>query len=284
MADERSVLSFLRNFGETFGHCLQPRNALPKAAQLAAQRGHLSVFFLMAPLPRIFIEPPIAESVTLNARQSHHLVRVLRLRTGDGIELCDGQGRVWSARTGTMAPGACRIQRGALLSAAPPPAPELHLASAVLKGGAMDRLLRQATELGVIRIWPLVSARVQGDVRRAQARQAHWRKVILGACEQSRRVWRPRLEATRRLADFIAGASAEQRLLLHPGGEALPRDLPLADTALLIGPEGGWTDAEVHWAGQGGFRKFGLGAAVLRAETAPLAALAAIRHSWGWQA
>lgn len=222
--------------------------------------------------------------MTLDARQSHHLMRVLRLRTGDGIELCDGQGQVWSARVSALAPGACRIERGALLSAARPPAPELHLAPAVLKGGAMDRLLRQATELGVARIWPLVSARVQGDARRAQARQVHWRKVIAGACEQSRRVWQPRLEAARSFADFIAGASAGQRLLLHPGSEALPRNLPLADTALLIGPEGGWMDAEVRRAEQAGFRKFGLGAAILRAETAPLAVLAAIRHSWGWKA
>ena len=221
--------------------------------------------------------------MTLDPRQSHHLVRVLRIRKGDGLEIFDGTGRVWSAEVTRAEFNACTIERGHLVALATPPSPEIHLAPALLKSDAMDRLVRQATELGVAHIWPLASARSQVGGRRAAARYGHWQRIVVSACEQSRRAHLTHIHGVRDFAEFVNQADPGETLLLHPGREALPRNLPHERTMVLVGPEGGWTDGELSRAESLGIRAFGLGDLVLRAETAPLAAAAAIRHASGWR-
>ena len=233
--------------------------------------------------PRVYVEPPCQATTTLDARQSHHLVRVLRVRNGDALEVFDGSGQVWRAQVSRANTNACTIEREDLISEAMPPAPEIHLAQALLKSDAMDRLIRRATELGVAHIWPVTSARTQLSGNRAKGRYDHWRRIIIGACEQSRRPYLPCIHPTQGFDDFIDAAGPSRTLLLHPDAQPLPRELPIEGTAVLVGPEGGWSDAEVSLARARGIDAFGLGALVLRAETAPLAALAAIRHCWGWR-
>ena len=233
--------------------------------------------------PRVFVEPPCDSFTTLDARQSHHLVRVLRIRAGGIVEIFDGTGRVWRATVTKAGSNACAIERGSLVCEEAPPAPELHLAAALLRSDAMHRLLRQATELGADHIWPLKTARTRMARTRAEARYDHWRHIIVGACEQSRRAHLPQLHDAHRFADFIDAADPSETLMLHPHAQPLHRQSPLQRTTVLVGPEGGWTDEELGRARDRGIEVFSLGARVLRAETAPLAALAAIRHSWGWR-
>lgn len=233
--------------------------------------------------PRVFIESPHPEAVTLDPRQSHHLVRVLRLRNGSTVEIFDGNGRVWQARVTEARARACRIEPGPLIIEQAAPGPSVHLAQALLKGDAMDRLLRQATELGVAQILPLASERTREPLARAAARRAHWWRIIIGACEQSRRSYLPVLHEAQRFADFIDSANPDGTLLLHPHGEPLPAVIAVRETTVLVGPEGGWSAAEVSAARTRGIPVHSLGPLVLRAETAPLAALAAIRHAWGWR-
>ena len=220
--------------------------------------------------------------MTLDARQSHHLVRVLRVRNGDALEIFDGSGQVWRAHVARADTNACAITRDSLISDTAPPAPEIHLAQALLKNDAMDRLIRQATELGVAHIRPIASARSQFAATRATGRNDHWRRIIIGACEQSRRPCLPCLHDTQRFTGFIDRANPARTLMLHPGAPPLPRKLQFEHTTVLVGPEGGWSDDEVNYAKALSIRAVGLGAFVLRAETAPLAAIAAIRHSWNW--
>ena len=233
--------------------------------------------------PRLYVDDPSPNPIVLDARQSHHLVRVLRARAGDCVEVFDGTGRVWRARVVDANTGACAVSRAELIAEHTAPSPELHLAQALLKSDAMDRLLRQAIELGVSAIWPLATARTKLPASRALARYAHWRRIVVGACEQSRRAHLPRIHDVQSFGDFIEVASPQQTLLLHPRGPALPATLPTRQTTILVGPESGWTEAELEQARARGIAVNSLGASILRAETAPLAALAAIRHSWGWQ-
>ena len=233
--------------------------------------------------PRVFVAPPCDPVIALDPRRSHHLVRVLRIRTGEAVEVFDGKGRVWHATVVQAGPDACAIERGSLICEEEPPAPEIHLAAALLRSGPMDRLLRQATELGADQFWPLTTARTQTARIRAETRYDHWRRIIVGACEQSRRAYLPRLNDTRSLDEFIGTPASRQALLLHPEAQPLHRQLPSRDTTVLVGPEGGWTDAELGHARDGGIEAFSLGRRILRAETAPLAAIAAIRHSWDWR-
>ena len=146
----------------------------------------------------------------------------------------------------------------------------------------MDRLLRQATELGAHQIWPLETARTGMAGKRARSRYGHWRRIIVSACEQSRRAYLPRLNDPKGFDEFIGAVDRPQMLLLHPAAPPLPRQPRLQSTTVLVGPEGGWTDDELKRARDRGIEAFSIGPGILRAETAPLAALAAIRHSWGW--
>ncbi len=233
--------------------------------------------------PRVFVEPPCGDAVTLDSRQSHHLIRVLRIRAGAKVELFDGSGRVWNAAVSRASRDACRIERGALIAEEAPPEFEIHLAPALLKSDAMDRLLRQATELGVHRLSPLETARTGMARKRALGRYEHWRRILVGASEQSRRAFLPRLNEVRHFDEFIGTLDCRQTLLLHPGARSLQRQLPVESTTVLVGPEGGWTDEELARAADRGIEAYSIGSGILRAETAPLAAIAAIRHAWGWR-
>ena len=233
--------------------------------------------------PRVFVPPPCTQSVVLDPRQSHHLVRVLRIRAGETVEVFDGTGRVWRAIVSKAGADACTVERGSLACEEAPPEPQIHLAAALLRSDPMDRLLRQATELGASRFWPLTTERTQMARNRAEARYDHWRRVIIGACEQSRRAHLPGLNGILRFDEFIGAVEPRQALLLHPEAQSLHRQLQPRQTTVLVGPEGGWTDNEVGRARDRGIEAFSLGSGILRAETAPLAAIAAIRHAWGWR-
>ena len=233
--------------------------------------------------PRVHLDDVPQSSAVLSASASHHLVRVRRLRKGDPVEVFDGAGRVWSAVVDDASAQACALKIGPLLSETAPPAAPIELAVAVLKGDAMDRMLRAATELGVDAIRPLLSGRSQVGRERADSRREHWRRILISAAEQCRRAHLPQLHPAQAFDDFLDQSDPADCLLLRPGAPALPVRLPHRATTLLIGPEGGWTDAESQRAEQLGIRAFGLGELILRAETAPLAALAALRHAWGWR-
>ena len=199
------------------------------------------------------------------------------------MEVFDGVGRVWSGEVDDASAQACALRVGPLLSETAPPAVRIELAVALIKGDAMDRMLRAATELGVDAIRPLLSGRGQVGRERADGRREHWRRILISAAEQCRRAHLPQLHPAHGLDDFLDQSDPADCLLLRPGAPALPMRLPHRSSTLLIGPEGGWTDAELQRAEQLGIRAFSLGNLILRTETAPVAALAALRHAWGWR-
>ena len=233
--------------------------------------------------PRVHLAESAQPNAVLSVAASHHLVRVRRLRRGDPVEVFDGEGRVWSAEVDDANAQACALKIGPLLSETAPPAAPIELAVAVIKGDAMDRMLRTATELGADAIRPLLSGRSQVGRERADSRQEHWRRILISAAEQSRRAHLPRLHPAQGFEAFVDQSEPADCLLMRPGAPALPMRLPHRATTLLIGPEGGWTDAEIERTERLGIRAFGLGELILRAETAPLVALAALRHAWGWR-
>ena len=219
----------------------------------------------------------------MSVAASHHLVRVRRLRRGDPVEIFDGEGRVWSATVDDASAQACALKIGPLLSETAPPAAPIELAVAVIKGDGMDRMLRAATELGVDGIRPLLSERSQVGREQAASRHEHWRRILISAAEQCRRTHLPELHPAQPFNEFLDQTAPADCLLLRPGAPALPMRLPHRSTSLLIGPEGGWSESEIERTEQLNVPAFSLGELILRAETAPLAALAALRHAWGWR-
>lgn len=224
--------------------------------------------------------------LALDADRSHYLTRVLRLKAGAEIACFNGQGQEWLAELSTASHKHARLHVSELLRREPATEAELHLAVGWLKGGAMDTVVQKATELGASAIWPIQAERSnagQGAADRVSGRVGHWQRVAISACEQSQRLFLPTIHQPLGLADFLTQSAPGTRLFLDPGQPPLPMNLPRGTLYLLVGPEGGWTDAERTLATTAGCTPCGLGDLVLRAETAPLAALAAVRQSWGWR-
>ncbi len=214
-------------------------------------------------------------------------VQVLRLQPGDALTLFDGRGGQWLAEL--LAMGRKRVQARVL--AHQPLECELArsvtLAVGMPANERMDNLVEKATELGVARIVPLVCERsvlrVAGD--RADRKAAHWQAIAVAACEQSGRNRVPQVQAPMLLKDWLAsaqaGPQAGMRGVLCFAPQARPLQAWLGQAGpgpltWLSGPEGGLTDAEIAQAQARGFQPLTLGTRVLRADTAPLAALAGL--------
>jgi 16S rRNA (uracil1498-N3)-methyltransferase len=148
----------------------------------------------------------------------------------------------------------------------------------------MDWVVQKATELGVNAIAPLLSERteIRLNADRAEKKLRHWQQIIGSACEQCGRNRLPELLPPQPLPQWLPGVGADLRLVLHPdAANAVPGSSPPASVALLVGPEGGFSPAEIAAATQVGFSALQLGPRILRTETAPLAALAILQARWG---
>src|SRR5206468_1626842 len=161
----------------------------------------------------------------------------------------------------------------------------IALAQCVSSGDRMDSTLRKSTELGVSRIVPIASERsvVRLSSDRADKRVAHWRNVVIAACEQCGRNHVPEVAAIIDFAAFLSrGASDGLRLLLAPDAYRDLKQLePPSRVTLLVGPEGGLAPEERQRAEGSGFVPVRFGPRVLRTETAPLATIAAMQALWG---
>jgi len=213
--------------------------------------------------------PPVGGEVVLSPEDSRHLCGVLRLREGDAIELFDGSG--W------LAPAALvrADKRGATarVTAAPvdrTPPHRRHLALAILKGATMDEAIRMATEAGMTDLHPVLAARsvATGD------RTDRWVRIVESAAAQCLRADVPQVHSPAALGQVLDQLSPVPcRLIAHPG-EGVPTQTRGQDAAVLVGPEGGWTEAELRQAHQAGWQAMRLGPWVLRARTAAPMAMA----------
>ncbi len=236
---------------------------------------------------RVYCEQSLTNDMqlALSVAATNHLLKVMRLRPGDHFALFDGSGFDYPAEL-LHTKGAGVTARVGCAGTQEPPAPlNIHLALGVSKGERMDFAIQKAVELGVSQITPLWSARavVKLTDERLARRLAHWRGIIISACEQSGRRRLPQLHPASSLNDWLS-RSHPGGLLLHPcaasGFDQLPPP-PAGAITLLIGPEGGLTPTERDLALQRGFTGVRLGPRTLRTETAPLAAITAAQLLWG---
>ena len=239
--------------------------------------------------PRIYIDKPLAPEtdIRLESAPSHHLVRVLRLSAGADLTLFNGDGHDYRARlvdADQRAAGARILSRS---EAEPAPPLRITLGIGVSKGERMDFVIQKSVELGACAIQPLFCARsvVQLKGERLTRKLTHWRGVALAACEQSGRRRITTIAEPNTLTGWLGGRarSADAHLMLDPLGSRSLAELapPLDGVRLLVGPEGGFTEPERDAARERGFVGIRLGPRILRTETAPLAAIAAIQALWG---
>jgi 16S rRNA (uracil1498-N3)-methyltransferase len=227
-----------------------------------------------------------ARDVTLPAGESAHLTRVLRLREGDAVEIFDGRGALHAGVVRTASPRATVVTVDARLRPAPEAPAPLVVAQGLLKGDAMDAVVRDATVLGATEVWPMTTRRTNVPVRAALAAQERWQRVAVAAAKQCGRAVLPRIAAVRTLTEVLADPSVATwpRLwLTEPSAAAgIAADLPAPTPGicLAIGPEGGWAPEEVDEAGKAGWRPWTMAPVTLRAEHMTLAALSVVRYAW----
>ncbi|MHB1238208.1 MAG: 16S rRNA (uracil(1498)-N(3))-methyltransferase [Gallionella sp.] len=240
-------------------------------------------------MPRFYCPPPLPSSGSfdLPPDAAHHASRVLRLRAGDPVQIFDGLG---NERHGTIAESggkrvvvdnidAVHCDRESPL--------KVVLAQALSSSEKMDWVIQKATELGATEIQPIDTERsvARLSAERATKRLEHWQQVAISACEQCGRNTLPQIHAPQDIMAWLQQMQnvADTKFILLPqGASALHAQAqPQGRIALLIGAEGGFTQAESDTALRCGFVPVRLGARVLRTETAAIAGLAALQTLWG---
>jgi 16S rRNA (uracil1498-N3)-methyltransferase len=243
-------------------------------------------------LTRVHVDAALTPGtiVELPRETASHLAKVLRARSGDQLILFSGDGREYL--------GSVESVRGFRVTASVGDGSDVDrespfsitLVQCVPRGDRMDFIVQKATELGVTRIVPVLSQRsvVRLDAAQAESKTAHWRAVVVNACEQCGRNRLPIIETPAPLIEYLgssaaAGAGARTaRFVLEPDVEATaaPR---AAETAaqIAVGPEGGFGDEELDAFRIAGFQRLRLGPRILRAETAAIAALTWLQTRFG---
>ncbi len=242
---------------------------------------------------RVHLPGPLTANARcrISGNPANHVARVLRLRVGDPLTVFDGTGGEFPATIDELSKDAVTvtlaqhdpIERESTLS--------ITLVQALARGERTDWIMQKATELGAARIVPLASERsvVRLDADQAQARLKHWRAIVIAACEQCGRNRLPEVTVPMSLAECLSAElaseapSASLRLVLSPGATLRVRDLEgrPGRVTVLVGPEGGLSQAEQQAAEHGGFRPLALGPRILRTETAAITMLAALQERLG---
>jgi 16S rRNA (uracil1498-N3)-methyltransferase len=212
----------------------------------------------------------------LTGDHADHLIRVLRARVGEEFDIATGA-VVRRGRIVTIQDGRVEFELGEDVSASS--AFALTLLLAVFKFDRMEWAIEKCTELGVTRILPVIARRTDARLAAASAKRVErWRRIALQAAEQSRRITPPEIVDPIKLPDAVTLTASSRIVLAESEQETLLRDIVFSHSAeeivLAIGPEGGWTEEELELFQTAGWISASLGATILRAETAAIAATA----------
>jgi 16S rRNA (uracil1498-N3)-methyltransferase len=228
------------------------------------------------------VEAAPGARLTLPEHAAHHAREVLRLRAGATVRIFDGAGAEFDATLESVRRDGVTARLGGAVPACPESPLRIVLAMSPLKGDRMELVVQKATELGVAELWPVVSARTDAAARPALkgTRQERWEKVASGAAEQSGRAVVPSILPTLTLAQLLSQPFDGHRLIFGERGHAPglgALQIGSASVLALVGPAGGWEEAEVTRAAAAGFTPVSLGPRVLRAETAAIAVVTALQ-------
>ena len=241
----------------------------------------------MPRFPRFFIFPEQVAGpfITVSGEDVRHIGAVLRMKTGDELLLCDGKGTEYSVKI-------IQADRSEIKTEIVNKTrreieyPRVTLGQGLPKSDKMDWIVQKATELGVATIAPLVTERTIVKVKDEEKRVSRWQKICREAAMQSSRPDIPQVHALVSFAEFLRTLNSEPRtLLLFPWEEGTK---PIKDVlrgkeefkhiVVLIGPEGGFSEAEAELATSKGFHPVSLGPNILRTETAAMAVLSMILY------
>ena len=224
--------------------------------------------------------------VSIDGKAAHHVLHVLRLRTGASLRVFNGDGNEFDAVLAGTGRTNVILEIGNAVQTLPEPCLRIRLAQGIARHDRMDLILQKSVELGIGEIQPLWMQRSQSHLRgsRLEKRVRHWQGIISSACEQCGRAILPVLHAPLPYSEWInAPVDDGLRLILQPNAKQTLAGLPAppGSITLLVGPEGGMDKSEQHLAISKDFIGLRLGARILRTETAALAVLSGIQALWG---
>ncbi|MCY4329554.1 MAG: 16S rRNA (uracil(1498)-N(3))-methyltransferase [Endozoicomonadaceae bacterium] len=244
-------------------------------------------------VPRIFTATPLPTSTPVSQKllfeltgsPVNHVVNVLRMKMGENLILFDGSGGQWQAQIIAIYRNSVHTK---LLNFSPcnKESPlQIHLGQCISRGERMDYAIRKAVEMGVTEITPLFSERCEVKLNRERQHKKlqHWQQLIISACEQCERNYIPKIHFPCTMESWIHSCDEQLKLVLcHRSDKTLMQQSCYPDSvAVLTGPEGGLSDAEIAMAKKQAFETITLGPRVLRTETAPLGAIAVLQYLWG---
>jgi 16S rRNA (uracil1498-N3)-methyltransferase len=243
----------------------------------------------MSTQPRFFISPEqvSGQSITISGEDVHHIVKVLRMKTGDELLLCDGTGSEYSVKIAQVNKSDITTEVKAR-SGREIRYPLITLGQGLPKSDKMDWIVQKATELGVANIVPLVTERTIVKIKDEGKRISRWQKIAREAAMQSNRADIPAVGRIVSYNDFLRTPNAElPTLFLLPWEEGtvpikgiLRANPGMKNIVVLIGPEGGFSAHEAEAAQGKGFHLVSLGPNILRTETAAIAVLSMIGYEF----
>src|SRR5689334_6118439 len=235
---------------------------------------------------RRFFAPPSAfnftkRTIMLTADEARHLREVLRLKPGDEVSVFDGAGKEFRARVAQARREFAELELQDEIEPARPESPlKITLAVALLKGEKFDLVVQKATELGVVKIVPLITRYADIKLRDesdASKRVARWQRIALEAAKQSGRAVVPQVS----LPVAVSSVLSESCFLFSEReGHGLTQ-IEADEITAIIGSEGGWSDEELEQARAAGAQIVTLGGRILRAETAAITVAALLQHRFG---
>lgn len=242
---------------------------------------------------RIFVEEPLSAQTELELEQSasNHLLKVLRLKEGDGIILFNGDGNEYYSHIEIVKGKKALISVDSSAEVNLESPLKLSLCQGLAKNDKMDLAIQKATELGICSVTPIITERTQFTYKgnRLEKKLQHWQKIIISACEQSGRTVLPQLNPPVAISDFLQQQKSGFILDPYSSASVIPTDNSglselknsRGEIDILIGPEGGFTDNEVKSAKENGMRPLVLGKRILRTETAAMAAIIMLQTLFG---
>ncbi|KZN48663.1 16S rRNA (uracil(1498)-N(3))-methyltransferase [Pseudoalteromonas luteoviolacea] len=214
-----------------------------------------------------------------------HIARVLRMGEGDQVSLFNGQGGEYLATIESVSKKSVTVVPTDFIDKCTESPLKVHLGQGISRGEKMDFTIQKSVELGVSEITPLFTTRcgvkLSGD--RLAKKHQQWQKIAISAAEQSGRNYITKIHTPMTLEQWLVQQSEELKLTLHPRATHSIKTLPEPNHGVrfLVGPEGGFTDEEMHSTSEHGFVDIKIGPRVLRTETAALTVLSALQLQFG---